>query len=174
MVPLTGKAEQHDHRTAAGSKPNRLGALHRADVDQECGLGHWVAVVPTPYVIGELAACCKCGARGYDQRFKQLRVFDDLDPADVWPAWRVIADATRWGWRDPRGVNGLRQKAANVSCGSDINPWVNRLAVSHALTVAADALTCPPRILQESSKASPAAFWVTGPSGAGPQKANTP
>jgi hypothetical protein len=43
----------------------------------------------------ELAACCKYGARGYDHRLKA--VADNLHPADVWPAWRVIADAARWG-----------------------------------------------------------------------------
>jgi hypothetical protein len=65
---------------------------------------------------------------------------DDLDPADVWPAWRAIADAMRWGWQDARGVNGLRQKAANVGCGSDPGAWVDRVAVSRALAAAADAL----------------------------------
>jgi hypothetical protein len=67
-------------------------------------------------------------------------VFDDLDPADVWPAWRAIADAARWGWQDARGVNALKQKAANTACGSDIHQWVDRVAVSRALTAAADAL----------------------------------
>jgi hypothetical protein len=37
----------------------------------------------------------------------------------------------------------LRQKAANVGCGSDVGGWVDRVAVSRALTVAADALDEP-------------------------------
>jgi hypothetical protein len=88
----------------------------------------------------ELANSCKFGARGYDQRLKALAVFDHLDPADVWPAWQAIADAVVWGWQDARAVNGLRQKAANIACGSDINQWVDRVAVSRGLTAAADAL----------------------------------
>jgi hypothetical protein len=91
----------------------------------------------------ELANCCKYGARGYDQRLKALALFEHLNPDDVWTAWRAIVDATRWGWQDPRGVNGLRQKAANIACGSDINQWVDRVAVSHALAAAADALAQP-------------------------------
>jgi hypothetical protein len=80
---------------------------------------------------------------GYTERLKELGVFDGLDPADVWPAWAAIVDAMRWGWQDARGVNGLRQRAANTACGSDINQWADRAAVSRALAVAADALAEP-------------------------------
>jgi hypothetical protein len=66
--------------------------------------GSYVCTVhrPTdPYE--ELAACCKYGPRGYDRRLKALAVFDDLDPGDVWPAWRAIADAVGWGGEMPAG-----------------------------------------------------------------------
>jgi hypothetical protein len=105
--------------------------------------GTYVCVVHRPTDPYEELAAFEHQAPGYNERLKQLAVFDNLDPADVWPVWRAIADAIRWSWQDARGVNGLRQKAANVGGGSDLTAWVDRAAVSHALTVAADALAEP-------------------------------
>ena len=102
--------------------------------------GSYVCTVHRPTDPYEELAAVEYQTPGYNERLKQLGVFDDLDPADVWPAWTAIVDAMRWGWQDARGRNGLRQKAANVGCGSDLTAWVDRVAVSRALTVAADAL----------------------------------
>jgi hypothetical protein len=79
-------------------------------------------------------------APGYVERLKQLRVFDGLDNKDVWPAWRAIADAINyWGDDGSPTVGALRQKAANVACGSDTKQWADRSAASRALGIAADA-----------------------------------
>ena len=74
----------------------------------------YVCTVHRPTDPYEELAAVEYQTPGYNERLKQLGVFDDLDPADVWPAWTAIVDAMRWGWRDARGVSGLRQKAANV------------------------------------------------------------
>jgi len=102
----------------------------------------YVCTVHRPTDPYEELAAVEYQTPGYNERLKQLGVFDDLDPADVWPAWTAIVDAMRWGWRDARGVSGLRQKAANVGCGSDLTAWVDRVAVSRAFAAAADALNC--------------------------------
>jgi len=91
-----------------------------------------------------LALDCDRFAPGYAERLKQAGVFDNLDPHDVSLLCRAIADAMScWGCQDPRGVNALRQKAANAGCGSDLTAWVDRAAVSRALGLAADALAAP-------------------------------
>jgi len=100
----------------------------------------YVCTVHRPTDPYEELAAVEYQTPGYNERLKQLGVFDDLDPADVWPAWTAIVDAMRWGWQDARGRNGLRQKAANVACGSDPLRRHDRAAVSNALAAAADAL----------------------------------
>jgi hypothetical protein len=108
------------------------------DLDPRNGIATGTVHRPTdPY---EELAAFEYQAPGYHERLKQLGVFDNLDPADVWPAWRAIADAMRWGWQDVRGGNGLRQKAANVAFGSDLLRCHDRSAVSNALAAVADAL----------------------------------
>jgi len=100
----------------------------------------YVCTVHRPTDPYEELAAFEYQAPGYSERLKQLGVFDNLDAADVWPAWTAIVDAMRWGWQDTRGRNGLRQKAANVACGSDPLRRHDRAAVSNALAAAADAL----------------------------------
>ena len=74
---------------------------------------------------------------------RTLNVFAGLNHDDAMRVATYLVHAVNgFDSDDPlyRYASGLRQKAANVACGSDIQQWHDRGAVSNAFGIAADAL----------------------------------
>jgi hypothetical protein len=94
---------------------------------------------------------------GYAETLASRRAFAGM----VWDDARQAANTiTRDIWcyavEDPRVASSQRQRAANVACGSDVQSWHDRSAVSNAFAIASDAFTpeaC--RLVASRRKAAP-------------------